>query len=197
MLINPQEPEDIDPTRLLFDYERAQEMVRHYETLFWQVGAIVVAGLFVGLSNFNLQTSVDVDQAARLIGLTLLVLSFWFFWYQRTRALVLPRFRRLREIEEKVAGLRQMSSSYTEDNKRIAIAFWQSPRQWVFTRATHSCLVRLFCLTLPAYLTYLYLQAYSEQRGLDMVTLVNVLLYLVPWTAILLYPEQKLAREFR
>ncbi len=72
-------------------------MIRHYETLFWQVGAIVVAGLFIGLSNYNLH---DVDQFATTIPLTLLVLSFWFLWHLRTRALILPRFRRLRENRE-------------------------------------------------------------------------------------------------
>ena len=185
MLTDAQTP-DTDSSHLLFDYERAQEMIRHYETLFWQVGAIVVAGLFIGLSNNNLH---DVDQFGATILPTLLVLSFWFLWHIRTRALVLSRFRRLREIEGKIAELSQTSSSYTEDNKRLEVSFWKNPRQWIFARTTHSCLIRMFCLLLPGYLIFLYMQSYHQQRGLDAVAWKNFIFFVVPLGIFLFYPE--------
>lgn len=78
-----------------FEYQMAQEMLRHYDSLNWQIGSILIAGTLVLTALvFNKDTVKllhDVYYPAVAILLTATVLSAfvlgnWLLWFRRHRA---------------------------------------------------------------------------------------------------------------
>jgi len=86
---------DLDWERDKFEYQMAQEMLRHYDSLNWQIGSILIAGTLVltGLI-FNKDTvrllyerfwpTVASLLTANLV--SYLVLLIWLLWFRRHRA---------------------------------------------------------------------------------------------------------------
>lgn len=79
-----------------FEYQMAQEMLRHYDSLNWQIGAILIAGTLVltalvfkgdalALLNQSFWPTVSVLLVAPFI--SFLVLSCWALWFRRHRSL--------------------------------------------------------------------------------------------------------------
>lgn len=84
---------------LRFEYERAQDMLKHYDTLSWQTGNIFIAGIlvFTGLA-FGKDGGEVLKQGWRSLILvltipivSLTILLFWAYWFKRHRGLY--RFR--------------------------------------------------------------------------------------------------------
>jgi uncharacterized membrane protein YfcA len=185
-------PQDLESKNLLlFDYERALEMIKHYETLHWQVGAILIAGLFIGLMSFAKwkATLENLDKFPAVIFITLIVVLFWFLWYQRTRVLVLPRFRRLWEIELELEELRQYTYSFEYDAQI-------SESRSVFRCFRHTTLIKLFCIFIPCILIYMYAKAYVQLRGSDLKLLIHLTVFALPIIYILLYKSIQAPREW-
>ena len=86
---------DLDWERDKFEYQMAQEMLRHYDSLNWQIGSILIAGTLVltGLI-FNKDTvrllyerfwpTIATLLTANLV--SYLVLLTWLLWFRRHRA---------------------------------------------------------------------------------------------------------------
>lgn len=79
-----------------FEYRMAQQMLRHYDTLNWLIGTILIAavlmltglvtdGNLIGLAkqNGNIRCAVS----AGIPALSLFVLGTWLLWFRRHRAL--------------------------------------------------------------------------------------------------------------
>ena len=80
---------------LLKEYELTQQMAIHYDTLNWQIGSILIAGIFItfGIMGNNL-SSYPI-----LSAISLFVLIVWNRFYFRHKAIQNTKFRRLHEIE--------------------------------------------------------------------------------------------------
>ncbi len=99
-------PEEINVKTV--EYQAAQEMLRHYDSLNWQIGAILIAAVIV-LTGFTLNKDI-IDLASSsnstritiLIGFPLLsffVLGVWLLWFRRHRNMYNYRNEVLHRIE--------------------------------------------------------------------------------------------------
>lgn len=81
------------------EYSATQETVLHYDNFSWQVGAVLVVGVFVfwGLS---LSASAATDRV-QVIGnlLICLIMSVWLFYTEHNRQIYLFKIHRLHELE--------------------------------------------------------------------------------------------------
>lgn len=103
IMISKENTNELSPEKLkvlMFDYDKAQEMIRHYENLSWQVGAIIFAGLFVMIGAAIVKKPIEKDNTILLfvIVMTLLVDLFWFLWYQRNRILITKNWKDLETL---------------------------------------------------------------------------------------------------
>lgn len=73
----------------LFEYERAEAMLRHYDTLNWQIGSILVAATAVvfGFSLDGVAASSPIVVVFLVPLFSFLLLGFWFHWYKRHASL--------------------------------------------------------------------------------------------------------------
>jgi hypothetical protein len=126
-----------DWERNKLEYQMAQEMIRHYDILNWQIGAILIAGVFV-LTAFVLRSDIfDLARLHKWTSFVLMVLAIpafsaiplvaWRWWFMRHRALYNFRNEVLQRIELKegmyhylrVAEARLQDSK--ENKEKIAI----------------------------------------------------------------------------
>ena len=92
----------------LAEYSAAQEMLRHYDTLNWQIGAILVAATTI-LTGLALQSEVikllksnNHFSVAVVLGLpffSFIILQTWRRWFQRHRQLYNLRNETMHRIE--------------------------------------------------------------------------------------------------
>lgn len=88
------EPQEFEKKK--FEYQMAQEMLRHYDALNWQIGLILIASVLI-LTGFSLnpdtielaKKSVEVRRMLSLgiPALSLFVLGIWLLWFRRHRTL--------------------------------------------------------------------------------------------------------------
>lgn len=178
--------------RLMFDYDKAQEMIRHYEQLFWQVGAILLAGLFVmmGIISDNKYFVKEPYRLLPVIAITLLIDLFWFLWYQRNRILVLGRFQRLRDIENLVPELRNYSYSLEEESIRLDTPRSKNFRMWLTCHIRHSFLLKCFCILLPIPIIAVFICAYLSSKTFDWTLIILLVFFTLPLLVIVLYPKE-------
>ena len=91
-----------------FEYQMAQEMLRHYDALNWQIGSILIAGVVV-LTGFVINK--DIIELAKksfevrwmlnlgIPFLSLFVLGNWLLWFRRHRFLYNFRNEVLHRLE--------------------------------------------------------------------------------------------------
>lgn len=91
-----------------FEYEMAQEMLKHYDSLNWQIGSILIAGVLVLTGLAIDKDLVDLMRLSLPIGLvialgvpalSLIILGAWWFWFHRHRQLYNYRNEVLQSIE--------------------------------------------------------------------------------------------------
>lgn len=93
------------------EYQMAQEMLRHYDSLNWQIGSILVAAAIVltGLA-LNKDTielaygslALRLSISAGIPLMSLFVLVIWLLWFRRHRALYNFRNEVLHRLEEQL-----------------------------------------------------------------------------------------------
>lgn len=87
-----------------FEYAQAQDMLKHYDALNWQVGSILIAGL-AALTGFVVNQQAEVDLLKQCIVIygvpffSLVLLCFWGLWYQRHRFMYNLRNEVLHRLE--------------------------------------------------------------------------------------------------
>ncbi len=182
--------------RLKFDYDKAQEMIRHYEQTFWQVGAILLAGLFI-MMGIVTTDSFFQDKSHTLIpviAITLFIDLFWFLWYNRNRIIILDRFERLRDIENVVPELCNYSYCLHDEEARATISARTNFRIWLTGHIRHSLLLRWFCVLLPIPIIGLYIFAYLSSKTFDSSLIIHLAIFSIPLLVILLYPMEPYTR---
>ena len=98
-----------------FLYEKAQEMLIHYDNLNWQIGSILVGSSLVSMG-LSLQKGAD-STLTLVLALAGMISSFaWIFWFTRHMALYNLRNDVLYMIEEKL-GFQHHSLSMENDVK--------------------------------------------------------------------------------
>ena len=99
-------PEEINIKTV--EYQMAQEMLRHYDSLNWQIGSILIAAVLV-LTGFTLnkdiivlaQTSTNI-RFTITIGIptfSLFILGIWLLWFRRHRNMYNFRNEVMQRIE--------------------------------------------------------------------------------------------------
>ncbi|MFZ6781154.1 hypothetical protein ACO0LD_30335 [Undibacterium sp. Ji83W] len=90
------------------EYSAAQEMLRHYDSLSWQIGSILIAAVFLLTGLVLRKEAIDLIQSkefysfAIVVGLpvfSLFVLLCWLLWYLRCRHLYNLRSETLHRLE--------------------------------------------------------------------------------------------------
>ncbi|MDX6444984.1 MAG: hypothetical protein QOH71_2058 [Blastocatellia bacterium] len=93
-----------------FEYEMAQDMLKHYDTLNWQIGSVLIAGvlIFTGLviNKDIIELMRSHSNVGKAIGfgvpaLSLLILAIWLMWFRRHRDLYNCRNEVLHRIESR------------------------------------------------------------------------------------------------
>ena len=97
-----------DRKEKLFEYQAAQEMLRHYDSINWQIGSILIAATLV-LTGLTFQKDVIViirgcDIASWIIVISVPILSLsvfaiWVLWFRRHRDLYNFRNETLHRLE--------------------------------------------------------------------------------------------------
>lgn len=112
------------------EYEMAQEMLRHYDSLNWQIGSILCAAALVltGLalnkdlielarSSWHLRLSITCGIPL----LSIFVLGAWLFWFRRHRAMYNLRSEVLHRLEIQLGMFHHLLSAVSDgrgDSKR-------------------------------------------------------------------------------
>lgn len=102
---------------LRLEYEKTQEMAIHYDRLNWNIGYILIAGVYVGIG----LVGDKIYLYPALIIISLVTLGIWRLFYERHKAIQRIKWKRLQEIEKEL-GLDQHLSVDREDHsggKRI------------------------------------------------------------------------------
>jgi hypothetical protein len=99
----------VDVQVKLAEYERAQEMLRHYDALNWQIGAVFISAnaiVLALLANRDLLELFDGQLALGILAAALLsafsgsLLVAWWLWFRRHRDLYNFRNETLHRIEQ-------------------------------------------------------------------------------------------------
>lgn len=93
-----------------FEYERAQEMLQHYDNLTWHIGSIFIAGILVltglGLGKDGFEILAKGWRSLLVVfgipGISFLVLVLWALWFKRMRSHYRFRDEVLHRLEEKL-----------------------------------------------------------------------------------------------
>ena len=184
--------------RLKFDYSKAIEMIQHYEKLFWQVGAILIAGLFIMMGIVSKeQVYVEAPQILiPVIAFTLLIDLFWFLWYTRNRIVVLNRFERLRDIEDIIPEICNYSYCLYDEENRFKTSIKDNFGFWLSGRMRHSLLLRCFCILFPIPLISIYTYATFQLSQTFTVSMIVILgLFCLPLLFIAVYPLESYTRS--
>lgn len=87
---------------LLKEYELTQQMAIHYDALNWQIGSILIAGIFISIGIIGDR----FDIYPLLSAISLFILIIWNRFYFRHKAIQDTKFERLHSIENEL-NLRQ------------------------------------------------------------------------------------------
>jgi len=104
------------------EYTAAQEMLCHYDSLNWQIGAILIAATFV-LTGLALQEGVvaSIKQSYYVtLGIpisSLFILTTWLKWFQRHRALYNLRFETLHRLEIQLGMYHHLRAAEADSRK--------------------------------------------------------------------------------
>ena len=95
----------------MFEYQMAQEMLRHYDNLNWLIGTILIGGTLVltgiVISSIDKVYSEEHMYASLIISLgvpalTFVILKLWIAWFDRHRSLYNKRCETMHRIEEQL-----------------------------------------------------------------------------------------------
>ena len=93
-----------------FEYEMAQDMLKHYDTLNWQIGSLLIAGVLVLTGIVVNKDIIEFMGSNRSAGLiivfgiplfSIIILGLWLLWFLRHRQLYNYRNETLHRIELK------------------------------------------------------------------------------------------------
>lgn len=105
------EPKKREQWVMELEYKSAQEMLRHYDLLNWQIGSILIAatvvmtGLALNKEFLTLLRQPDggyLPLAFVVPGISLFVLDCWYRWFTRHRVLYNLRNETLHRVEQEV-----------------------------------------------------------------------------------------------
>lgn len=119
---------------LKFEYQQAQDMLKHYDTLTWQTGNIFIAAIAVLTGLIFSKDGTDVLEkgwrslivVAGVPSISFVILSFWAFWFRRHRGLYQFRDDVLHRLEIKLGFYHFLRVA--EENARAAGALTESQR---------------------------------------------------------------------
>jgi hypothetical protein len=106
-----QEMETPEFERKKLEYQMAQEMLRHYDTLNWQIGGILIAAVIILTGLAVNEEIIGVARESRglhiaiIVGIplfSLFVLGVWLLWFKRHRELYNFRNEVLYRLEEQL-----------------------------------------------------------------------------------------------
>lgn len=83
---------------LLKEYEMTQQMAVHYDQMNWQIGSILIAGIFIGIGIIGTK----IEAYLLLCIISFLILFVWSKFYFRHKAIQNTKFERLHEIEDQL-----------------------------------------------------------------------------------------------
>ena len=100
--------EDNDFEKKKLEYNAAQEMLRHYDSLNWQIGSILIAATILLTGLVLRKEVIDLMQGNDLLswlvvlgipGFSLFILVIWLLWFRRHRELYNFRNETLHRLE--------------------------------------------------------------------------------------------------
>jgi len=100
--------ESLDFEKKEMEYGAAQEMLRHYDSLNWQIGAVLIAATIVLTGLVLRKEVIDLIQATGLLSwlvvggipaFSLFILVVWLLWFRRHRDLYNFRNETLHRLE--------------------------------------------------------------------------------------------------
>lgn len=94
-----------DKEVLLVEYAAANSAYMHYDNFSWQVGAILIAGVFVSWG-FIVGESLPVKALILISTGTTLLMSLWLLYCNHNRQIYLCKLHRIHQIEE-LLGMEQ------------------------------------------------------------------------------------------
>jgi hypothetical protein len=99
-------PRDLEVKKL--EYSAAQDMLKHYDTLNWQIGSILIAGVVVLTGLVVNKDTAELMRCSREVarvltsgipGMSLMIMGAWCLWFHRHRDLYNFRNETLHRIE--------------------------------------------------------------------------------------------------
>jgi hypothetical protein len=118
-------PEQLEVRKL--EYTAAQEMLKHYDTLNWQIGSILIAGVLVMTGLVVNKDTIELMQAspyaawAIMAGIpctSLLILGSWWLWFRRHRDLYNLRNEVFHRIELKLGMFHYLRAAAVDLEQR-------------------------------------------------------------------------------
>jgi hypothetical protein len=97
---------------LRLEYDKTQQMAIHYDLLNWNIGYILIAGVFVGVGLVG--EKIFLYPALALISLA--TLTIWRLFYARHKKIQRVKFIRLQEIEKEL-NMQQHRRVHSEDRE--------------------------------------------------------------------------------
>jgi len=136
--------ENNDPKLLRFLYDKAQEMLIHYDRLNWEIGSILVGSNLVAMS-FSLQQGLNPVLVLGLAVAGIMSQFMWLFWFFRHMALYNLRSDVLYKVEEELrihhhrlprevsAGCNKWLGLLSGHHSAVILAFGFSTIWWLMT----------------------------------------------------------------
>ncbi len=124
------DPTDFEKKKL--EYNAAQEMLRHYDSLNWQIGAILIAATIVLTGLVLRKEVIDLIQSKGLLSwlvtfgipaFSLFILTVWQLWFRRHRDLYNFRNETLHRLEIELGlyhylRIIEVKFSHTQDSEK-------------------------------------------------------------------------------
>jgi len=103
----PQRERAVDNDVLIAEYQAAQDCYLHYDNFPWQVGTLLVAGVFVFWGLLLSQTeNADLLLVGLASFLVSILMSLWLLYVAHARQIYLAKLDRIQEIE-RILGMEQ------------------------------------------------------------------------------------------
>ena len=111
---------EIDKQNARVEYSATQDAYLHYDNFTWQVGAVLIAGIFVywGFIISN-PTSVLVILLGNLV--ICLLMSCWLLYAEHNRQIYLFKLHRIHELEKQLGFLQHRRFKEWHNQKRVYI----------------------------------------------------------------------------
>lgn len=98
---------------LLFEYQRTQEMLQHYDNLNWQIGSILVGSNIVALGFTSSSATIHLILAAAIGGSS--SLFAWILWFMRHVSIYNVKNDRLYMIERELNMVQHRMIGFASD----------------------------------------------------------------------------------